>query len=94
MRKLLIISLILFSLNAFAQSRYISQTTKKIVYSRDGGACQCCGDYEYLEYDHISPYSCGGSNDVSNIQIYIYKISDDIETLRYLCDLRVTSPKA
>ena len=70
---LLILSLILFSVSSFAQSRYISQTTKKIVYSRDGGACQCCGDYEYLEYDHISPYSCGGSSDVSNIQLLCRK---------------------
>ena len=74
MRKLLLIlSLILFSVSSFAQSRYISQTTKKVVYSRDGGVCQCCGDYEYLEYDHISPYSCGGSSDVSNIQLLCRK---------------------
>ena len=70
---LLILSLILFSVSSFAQSRYISQTTKKVVYSRDGGVCQCCGGYEYLEYDHISPYSCGGSNDVLNIQLLCRK---------------------
>ena len=34
---------------------------------------KCCGGYEYLEYDHISPYSCGGSNDVSNIQLLCRK---------------------
>ena len=70
---LLILSLILFSVSSYAQSRYISQSTKKVVYSRDGGACLCCGGYEYLEYDHISPYSCGGSNDVSNIQLLCRK---------------------
>ena len=70
---LLILSLLIFSVSSFAQSRYISKTTKKVVYSRDGGACQCCGDYEYLEYDHISPYSCGGNNDVSNIQLLCRK---------------------
>ena len=70
---LLILSLLLFSVSSFAQSRYISQTTKKIVYARDGGVCVCCGDYEYLEYDHISPYSCGGSSDVSNIQLLCRK---------------------
>ena len=74
MKKLfLILSLILFSVSSFAQSRYISQTTKKVVYSRDGGVCQCCWGYDYLEYDHISPYSCGGSNDVSNIQLLCRK---------------------
>jgi len=66
---LLILSLILFSVSCFAQSRYISQTTKKVVYSRDGGICQCCGNDENLEYDHISPYSCGGSSEISNIQL-------------------------
>jgi hypothetical protein len=74
MKKLLfILSLILFSVSCFAQSRYISQTIKKVVYSRDGGVCQCCGSYDYLEYDHITPYSCGGSNDVSNIQLLCRK---------------------
>ena len=65
----LLLILILFSICSFSQSRYISQTTKKIVYSRDGGICQCCGTYENLEYDHITPYSCGGNSEVSNIQL-------------------------
>jgi len=70
MKKLfLLLTLILFSVCSFSQSRYISQTTKKVVYSRDGGICQCCGSYENLEYDHIIPYSCGGSSEVSNIQL-------------------------
>ena len=65
----LLLTLILFSICSFSQSRYISQTTKKVVYSRDGGICQCCGSYENLEYDHIIPYSCGGNSEVSNIQL-------------------------
>lgn len=70
MKKLLLIfTLILLSFFSLAQSRYVSQTTKKVVYSRDGGICQCCGSYSNLEYDHIIPYSCGGSSDVSNIQL-------------------------
>ena len=74
MKKLcLILSLILFSVGSFAQSRYVSETTKKIVFTRDGGMCQCCGSSENLEYDHISPYSCGGSSDVSNIQLLCLK---------------------
>jgi hypothetical protein len=72
-KKYLILSLILFSVSCFAQSRYVSQTTKKVVYARDGGMCQCCGSYENLEYDHISPYSCGGSSDASNIQLLCLK---------------------
>ena len=70
MKKLyLIITLLLLSICCFSQSRSISQTTKKIVYARDGGKCQCCGSSQSLEYDHITPYSCGGSSDASNIQL-------------------------
>jgi hypothetical protein len=65
----LLLTLILFSICSFSQSRYISETTKKVVYSRDGGICQCCGSYENLEYDHIIPYSCGGNSKISNIQL-------------------------
>ena len=74
MKKLfLILLIVIFSNSFFAQSRYISQTTKKVVFSRDDGKCQCCGNYEYLEYDHIKPYSCGGSSNVSNIQLLCRK---------------------
>ena len=74
MRKLgLIITLVLISLFCFGQSRYVSQSTKKIVFTRDGGKCQCCGLYNNLEYDHIQPYSCGGGNQPSNIQLLCLK---------------------
>lgn len=74
MKKLyLILSLILFSVSCFSQSRYISDTTKKIVYTRDGGSCKCCGSSDSLEYDHIIPFSCGGSSEDSNIQLLCQK---------------------
>ncbi len=66
---LLLLPLLLFSILCAAQSRYISATTKRIVFARDGGICQCCGSSQNLEYDHIIPYSCGGSSDRSNIQL-------------------------
>ena len=70
MRKIYLLLLLLFiSICGFSQSRSISTTTKKIVYSRDGGVCQCCGSSDRLEYDHITPFSCGGSGDASNIQL-------------------------
>ncbi len=71
MKKLLLFfSLFFFCLFGFSQSRYIPVSIKKIVYSRDGGACQCCGNTSSLEYDHITPFSCGGSStDASNIQL-------------------------
>ncbi|MFZ9586360.1 MAG: HNH endonuclease [Crocinitomicaceae bacterium] len=65
----LFLALIFISISAFSQSRYISETTKKIVYTRDGGACQCCGSTTNIEYDHFVPYSCGGSSEPSNIQL-------------------------
>jgi hypothetical protein len=74
MKKLyLILTLLLFSICCFSQSRYISQTTKKVVYARDGGKCQCCGGSQSLEYDHIVPFSCGGKSDPSNIQLLCLK---------------------
>jgi len=71
MKKLILfLSLVLICFSGFSQSRYISSTIKKIVYSRDKGICQCCGSSENLEYDHIIPFSCGGSStDASNIQL-------------------------
>ena len=69
----LIVLLLMVSICGFSQSRYISTTTKKIVFTRDGGVCQCCGSSENIEYDHIIPYSCGGSSDVSNIQLLCMK---------------------
>jgi hypothetical protein len=64
-----ILVLLLLSFQSYGQSRYISETTKKVVYNRDAGRCKCCGSSLNLEYDHITPYSCGGSSEVSNIQL-------------------------
>ncbi|MBM3452385.1 MAG: HNH endonuclease [Bacteroidetes bacterium] len=61
--------LLIISFYGFSQSRTVSPTTKKIVYARDGGKCKCCTSSIDLEYDHIVPYSCGGSSDASNIQL-------------------------
>jgi len=69
----LFLSLLFLSICCFSQSRYISATTKKIVFARDGGICKCCGSSLKLEYDHIVPYSCGGSSDRSNIQLLCLK---------------------
>jgi hypothetical protein len=69
MKILFTLFLICLSWTGFAQSRTISSTTKSIVFSRDGGICQCCGSSDQLEFDHIMPFSCGGSNDASNVQL-------------------------
>lgn len=73
-KKIFLLTLLLIiSICGFSQSRYISATTKKIVFTRDGGACQCCGSSYRLEYDHITPFSCGGSSSPSNIQLLCMK---------------------
>lgn len=70
MKKFFLLTILfLVSFHSFSQSRYISETTKQIVFTRDGGICQCCGSSTNLEYDHIIPYSCGGSSEASNIQL-------------------------
>ena len=73
-KKIFLLTLLLIiSICGFSQSRYISATTKKIVFTRDGGVCQCCGSSYRLEYDHITPFSCGGSSSPSNIQLLCMK---------------------
>lgn len=51
------------------RSRRISQTTKDKVWRRDEGKCVGCGSNEKLEFDHIIPFSKGGSNTYRNIQL-------------------------
>ena len=52
------------------RTRSIPQWVKIYVATRDGGRCRQCGSDYDLQYDHIVPYSRGGSStDVSNIQL-------------------------
>jgi hypothetical protein len=51
-------------------SRSIPQDVKIAVSVRDGGRCRRCGSDQHLQYDHIVPYSKGGSStDPDNIQL-------------------------
>ncbi|PKP33897.1 MAG: hypothetical protein CVU00_09280 [Bacteroidetes bacterium HGW-Bacteroidetes-17] len=47
----------------------ISQEVQDRVWNRDGGRCVKCGSCEKLEFDHIIPFSKGGSNTYRNIQL-------------------------
>jgi len=50
--------------------RVIPATVKLEVWKRDRGSCVRCGSKENLHFDHIIPYSLGGSSkDAKNIQI-------------------------
>lgn len=51
------------------RSRVIPKAVQREVWRRDMGRCVECGSKEYLEYDHIIPFSKGGSNTVRNIQL-------------------------
>lgn len=49
--------------------RVISQEVKDLVWNRDSGKCTQCGSEQRLEFDHIIPFSKGGSNTYRNIQL-------------------------
>lgn len=53
--------------------RAITKQVQREVWRRDMGRCVECGSKERLEYDHIIPFSRGGSNTVRNIQLLCEK---------------------
>jgi Holliday junction DNA helicase RuvB len=54
----------------FNQGRLaISSEVRREVWRRDEGKCTKCGNRENLEYDHIIPFSKGGSNTARNIEL-------------------------
>ncbi|WP_111891524.1 TerD family protein [Acinetobacter sp. MB5] len=50
-------------------TRHIAQQVKNAVWERCQGKCVECGASSYLEFDHIIPFSKGGSNSERNIQL-------------------------
>jgi len=55
-------------------TRVIPSTVKREVWMRDGGQCVECGSDENLHFDHIIPYSLGGSSLTSeNVQLLCAK---------------------
>lgn len=51
----------------------IPQDVQDKVWNRDGGRCVKCGSNKRLEFDHIIPFSKGGTNTYRNIQILCEK---------------------
>ena len=51
------------------RNRRISQDVKDKVWNRDNGTCVQCGSNKNIEFDHIIPFSKGGSNTYRNIQL-------------------------
>lgn len=47
----------------------IPDDVKVLVWQRDKGRCVRCGSNQNLEYDHIIPFSMGGSDTARNLQL-------------------------
>ena len=52
-----------------AQRMRLSNAVMSEVWIRDGGKCSACGSQENLEFDHIVPFSKGGSSTAENLRI-------------------------
>jgi len=50
-------------------SRAIPNYVIREVWRRDQGKCVECGSNERLEFDHVIPFSKGGSNSTRNVQL-------------------------
>ncbi len=55
------------------RNRVIPKHVQREVWRRDRGRCVECGSKERLEFDHIIPFSKGGSNTARNIQLLCEK---------------------
>jgi hypothetical protein len=56
-------------LDSRAKRQTISQDVKTAVWQRDQSRCVECESQVSLEFDHIIPFSMGGSNTVRNLQL-------------------------
>ncbi|MFC1509174.1 HNH endonuclease [Candidatus Omnitrophota bacterium] len=57
--------------------RTIPKEVQREVWRRDEGKCCICGSREFIDFDHIVPFSRGGSNTVRNIQLLCEKCNGE-----------------
>lgn len=58
-----------FGIQEVAPDRMIPEEVKFEVWRRDSAKCVKCGSQRGLEFDHIIPFSKGGSNTARNVQL-------------------------
>jgi mannosyltransferase OCH1-like enzyme len=56
---------------------HIPDDIKQFVWQRDKGKCVRCGKQENLEFDHIIPFSKGGSSTARNLQLLCTECNRD-----------------
>ncbi len=59
--------------NPEKNSRFIPENVRNKVWRRDKGKCVQCETNKNLEFDHIIPFSKGGSNTARNLQLLCEK---------------------
>jgi hypothetical protein len=51
----------------------LTNAVMSAVWSRDQGKCVACGSKEDLEFDHVIPFSKGGSSEAANLRLLCLK---------------------
>lgn len=52
-----------------SRSRHIPSATRQAVFARDQGRCVRCGTDQEIQFDHIIPFSAGGSHGPENLEL-------------------------
>lgn len=53
-------------------SRYLTNTTKRTVYSESEGKCENCGSIFDLEYHHVESFCLGGKSEPQNLKLLCF----------------------